>query len=61
MSLTTVALKPDTKEELRRLGEKGESYDTIIHRLLKETQLKQHDRRWNAILDHDDFIPLDEL
>ncbi len=61
MVVTTVALKPETKELLRQLGEKGESYDEIIHKLIKESSLKKLDERWNKILEEDEFISLDEL
>lgn len=58
---TTIALSPETKELLRSLGEKGESYDAIIRRIVQEFTLKKLDERWNAILEKDEFIPLDEL
>lgn len=32
---TTIAIRPQTRERLRRLGRKGESYDEIIDRLLR--------------------------
>ena len=34
---TTIAVSDDTKEVLRQIGEKGESYDRIIQRFLKPT------------------------
>lgn len=58
---TTVAVSHDTKEKLRKLGEKGESYDHIIRRLIKRASVKELDRRWNKILEEDEFISLDEL
>ncbi len=58
---TTISLASQTKEALRALGEKGESYDDIIRRLIKETGLKRLDARWNKILEQDGFIPLDDL
>ncbi len=36
MGTTTISLKEETKERLRQRGEKGESYDDIIRRLLDE-------------------------
>jgi len=57
MAATTIAVSPETKELLRRLGEKGESYDTIIRRLVQQAAWKHLD----AILEHDEFIPLDAL
>ncbi|MDD1709713.1 MAG: hypothetical protein LUQ37_02250 [Methanoregulaceae archaeon] len=61
MPTTTIAVSPETKELLRKLGEKGESYDTIIRRLLQHAAWKRLDAQWNAILEHDEFIPLDAL
>ena len=61
MAITTVALKPETKELLRQLGEKGESYDEIIQKLISESSMKKLDKRWNKILEEDEFISLDEL
>jgi len=34
--VTTIQLSPDTREKLKALGKKGETYETIILRLLKE-------------------------
>ena len=58
---TTIAVSDQTKEELRLIGEKGESYDQIIQRLIKRAAIKKLDERWNKILENDEFIPLDEL
>lgn len=58
---TTIAVSHDTKETLRLLGEKGESYDHIIHRLIEKAAWKELDGRWNRILEDDEFIPMDEL
>ncbi len=60
-STTTISISPATKELLRRMGEKGESYDTIIRRLIERAGWKSLDERWNAILKHDEFIPLESL
>ena len=61
MATTTVAVTQETKEMLRQLGEKGETYDQIIRNLIKEVGMKKLDERWNRILQEDEFIPLDEL
>ncbi|MGC1120705.1 MAG: hypothetical protein WBA22_06385 [Candidatus Methanofastidiosia archaeon] len=58
---TTVAVSRKTKEMLRKLGEKGESYDSIICKLIEEASWKELDDHWNKILAEDEFIPLDEL
>ena len=61
MGMTTIAVSRETKEILRQLCEKGESYDKIIQRLIKETAWKKLDERWNRILREDKFVPLDEI
>lgn len=61
MASTTIAVSMETKEMLRHLGEKGESYDVIIKKLIEEVGIKELDSRWNKILADDKFIALDEL
>lgn len=58
---TTIAISIETKEIIRTLGEKGETYDTIIRRLIQEAGMKNLDARWNIILEKDEFVPLEDL
>jgi len=58
---TTIAVSKETKEMLRKLGEKGKSYDTIIRSLIEEVGWERLDERWNKILEKEEFIPFDEL
>ena len=43
------------------MGEKGETYDQIIRRLVRDAGWKKVDARWNRILEEDEFIPLEDL
>ena len=61
MSTTTIAVSSETKEILRHFGEKGESYNDVIKKLIKEAGWKRLDKQWNKILETDEFISLDEL
>jgi len=61
VATTTIAVSYETKEILRRLCEKNESYENIIQKLIREAGLKKLDRQWNKILKEDKFILLDEL
>lgn len=61
MVKTTIAVSPSTRDLLRELGNKGDTYDDIILRLLRDAGWKHMDARWNEILRNDAFIPLDEL
>jgi len=61
MTNTTIALSVETKEALRNMGSKGESYDRIVRRIIKEAAMKRLNDRWNKILEEEEFIPLEEL
>ena len=61
MANTTISITQETKKALLELGTKGETYDSIIRKLIKRFAWKKLDDEWNKILTSDDFIPLDEL
>ncbi len=61
MGNTTIAVTQETKKALQQLGAKGETYDSIIKKLLQRFAWKKLDEKWNKILAEDEFIPLDEL
>ena len=60
-STTTISLRTETKEMLRRIGSKGQTYDEVIRELIERASIKELDARWNHILEDEEFIPLDEL
>ncbi len=61
MATTTISLRKETKEILRKLGSKGQTYDGVIRDLIEKASIKELDARWNRILEEEEFIPLDEL
>ncbi len=61
METTTISLRKDTTEMLRRLGSKDQTYDEVIRELIDRASIKELDARWNRILEDEEFIPLDEL
>lgn len=61
MANTTISVTNETKKALLDLGKKGETYDSIIRKLLKRFAWRKIDEEWNKILANDEFIPLDEL
>ena len=61
MANTTISVTQETKKALLKLGIKGETYDSIIKKLVKRFAWKRMDEEWNEILAKDEFIPLDEL
>ncbi len=58
---TTISLRKDTKEMLRRIGSKDQTYDDVIRELFEKASIKEMDARWNRIQEEEEFIPLDEL
>ncbi len=58
---TTISLRKETRDILRKLGSKGQTYDEVIRELVEKASIKELDARWNRILDEEEFIPLDEL
>lgn len=60
-SLTTIAVKPATRDKLKKIGFKGETYDEIIEKLMKTSTLELLYEQQKRILEQGEFIPLDEI
>lgn len=63
---TTIQIKKDTREKLKRLGHKGESYDTIIDRLVtyfEELDVeKLIEKRWKKLQEEkEQYVSFDEI
>ncbi len=56
----TISIRKETKDILRKLGSKGQTYDKVIRELLKKASVKGLDTRWNRILEEEEFVVLDE-
>ena len=56
----TISIRKETKDILRRLGSKGQTYDKVIRELLKKASVKGLDTRWNRILEEEEFVVLNE-
>ena len=61
MATTTISLRRQTKEMLRKLGAKGQTYDEVIRDLIERASIKELDARWNRILEDEEFFPLDQV
>lgn len=60
--VTSIPLKKDTREKLRRYGKKGETWDDLIRRLLSEA-LPRHPASPEELKrrrEEGEYIPLDE-
>lgn len=63
---TTIQIKEDTREKLKRFGHKGESYDTIIERLMsyfEELNVEQLiEKRYKKLQEEKErYISLEEI
>ena len=58
---TTISLRRETKEMLRKIGSKDQTYDEVIRELIEKASIEGTDARWNRILEEEELISLDEL
>jgi len=61
-TLTTIPLRRETRDRLKQLGRKGETYDTVVVRILEQAELAAHlEVHYERLRDKSKFIPLDEI
>jgi hypothetical protein len=59
---TTIPLEKETRERLRSLGRKGETYDQVLKRLISLAEYEEFmTRQYERLKDKDAFISLDEI
>ena len=62
MAITTIPVERETRDRLRSLGKKGETYDEILNRLMSLAEYESFmDRQYDRLKDKKTFVPLDEL
>ena len=57
--LTTIRISMDTRDDLKGLGFKDETYEEILRRLVKQARLLAVYEREKRILETEEFAPLD--
>jgi len=61
-ALTTIPLRRETRDRLKELGKKGETYDDVVVRILEQAELTAHlETHYERLRDKSNFIPLDEI
>ncbi|MGD2249713.1 MAG: hypothetical protein PVF58_14995 [Candidatus Methanofastidiosia archaeon] len=58
---TTILVTKKTREQLKTLGKKGETYNDIIIRLMEEITYQEFIARQYKRLKEDEFIPLEDI
>ena len=58
---TTIQISKETRDELRELGKKGETYDKVIRKLVEVAKRVDFFEEIDRILETEEFVPLDEV
>jgi len=59
---TTIPLEKETRERLRSLGRKGETYDQVLKRLISIAEYEEFmTKQYGRLKDKNAFVSLDEI
>ena len=61
MEQTTIQISKETREKLKKVGRKGQTYDEIINKFLEIGEKVMFFNELDRISDNEEFIPLDQL
>jgi hypothetical protein len=59
--LTTIQISKATRDHLRNLGRKGETYDQLVNRLIEMARMASFFDDVERILETEEFVPLEEI
>ena len=59
--LTTIQISKMTRDQLRHLGRKGETYDQVVNRLIEMARKAALFKDIDRILETEEFVPLEEV
>ena len=59
--VTTIQISKMTRDQLRQLGRKGETYDQVLHRLIEIAGKAAFFRDIDRILETEEFVPLEGI
>ena len=57
--MALIAVKPETREFLKAIGNKGDTYNDIINMLLRHYCIQKLNKTVEDILENEEFVPLD--
>ena len=61
MQQTTIQISKETREKLKKVGRKGQTYDEIIEKLLDISKKAIFFNELDRIANTEEFVPLDDL
>ena len=59
--LTTIQISKMTRDHLKQLGRKGETYDQVVNRLIEMARKTKFFKDIDQILEVEEFVPLEEV
>jgi hypothetical protein len=59
--ITTIPLKKKTRDQLKKFGQKGETYDSVIKKLMSIAEQNKFFAEQKRILDEEEFVSIDEI
>ncbi len=59
--MTTIQISVKTRDRLKRLALKGQTYDEILKQLIDNAEVRMLYDRERRILESEEFTPLDEI
>ncbi len=60
-NLTTIQISKMTRDQLRKLGMKGETYDQVLKRLIEMSRKTAFFNDIDRILETEEFVPLEQI
>ena len=57
MGLTTILITPEVRDQLKGLASKGETYDELLRRLVRDAEARLLYERERRILEIEEFVP----
>ncbi len=60
--MTTIPVTKDTRDLLKAMGQKGETYDQILRRMVSQIHWAEFvERQYGKLKDRKKFVPLEEI
>ena len=56
--MVSISVKPETRELLKHLGSKGETYDEIVRRLAKAYCIQAQNKDFRDVFENEEFSDL---
>lgn len=57
--MVSITVKPETRDSLKAIGKKGDTYNDIVDMLLRHYCIQKLNKKVEDILENEEFVPLD--